>query len=396
MIVLITDAEFEFALLGAEHDRLAVHPPDHVEGRLRLAAQGEFEEIFLNPRLDGFAEIMLDLEEAVGGTETFDALMRPFVVVILDPEFDPLAGGVEGIELGADQEVLPERGPEAFDLAEGHRVLRARFEMRHAILLELGFEATDAAPGGVLPPVIGEHLLGRLELADRDAIDLDHRGGCRTAEEIRADDEPRVIIEEGDEVGVASAQPEREDVRLPHLIGRGPLEETRAGEVALLGWRAFGHQLRRVQVAAHRLRAGREEEPAAEQLGDAFNAKGGMLGLELLDLLADGRWQLGRTRGWRDRLQSRFARQAILVHPALKAGFAQVQFGGHEFVAEAFLEVQPDGPEFFGHGVAPTFLGRARPPRGARGSLLCYSWFSHVNTSFIIEVSTSFPLKSVS
>ena len=257
MIVLIADTEFEFAFFGAEHDRLAVHAPDHVERRLGFAAQGQFQEVFLNAGFDGFAEIMLDLEEAVGGTEPFDALMGPLVVVILDPEFDPLAGGVEGIELGADQEVLPERGPEALDLAEGHRMLRSRLEVRDAILFEFGLETADAPPGGVLPPVVGEHLLGRLKLADGDAIDFDDCGGGGTAEQICADDEPRVIIHKRDEVSVTPAQPEREDVRLPHLIGRGPLEEARAGEVALFGRSAFGHQLRRVQVATHRLRAGR-------------------------------------------------------------------------------------------------------------------------------------------
>lgn len=102
MVVGITDTEFEFALFGAEHDRLAVHAPDHVEGRLRLAAQGQLQEVFLDASLDGFAQIMLDLEEAVRRAEALDALMRSLVVVILDPEFDALAGGVEAVELGAD------------------------------------------------------------------------------------------------------------------------------------------------------------------------------------------------------------------------------------------------------------------------------------------------------
>lgn len=256
VIVLIADTEFEFALLGAEHDRLAVHPPDHVEGRVRFAAQGEFQEVLLHARLDGFAEFILDLEEAIRRTKALDALMRSLVVVILDPEFDPLAGGVEAVELGADQEVLPDRGPEAFDLAEGHGMLRARLEMRHAILFEFGLETADAAPGGVLATVVGEHLLGRLELADRHAVNLDHRRRRGTAEQVGPDDEPRVVIQEGDEVGVPPAQAEGEDVGLPHLIGRGPLEETGTGNIALLGWRGLRHQLRGVQMPAHRLRAG--------------------------------------------------------------------------------------------------------------------------------------------
>jgi hypothetical protein len=257
VIVLITDTEFEFALFGAEHDRLAVHPPDHVEGRLRFTAQGEFEEVFLNARLDGFAQFILDLKEAVGGAQAVNALMRSLVVIVFDPEFDPLTGGVKAVELGADQEVLPDGGPEALDLAEGHGMLRAGFEVRHAILFEFGLETADAAPGGVLATIVGEHLLGRLELADRHPIDFDHRGGRGTAEQIRADDEPRVIIHEGDEIGVTSPEPEGEDVGLPHLIRRGPLEETRAGNIALLGRGGLRHQLRRVQMLADRLRTGR-------------------------------------------------------------------------------------------------------------------------------------------
>jgi len=136
-------------------------------------------------------------------------------------------------------------------------MLGSGFEMRHAVLLELGLEATDPAPGGVLPAVVGEQLLGRLKLADRYPVHFDDRRRRGTAEEIRAHDEAGVVIQEGDEVGVPAAEPEGEDVRLPHLIGRGPLEETWPGEVALLGRSGLRHQLRRVQVPAHRFRAGR-------------------------------------------------------------------------------------------------------------------------------------------
>jgi hypothetical protein len=57
VVLLITDTEFEFALLGAEHDRLAVHPSHHVEGRLWFAAQSQFEEVLLNAGFDGLAQL---------------------------------------------------------------------------------------------------------------------------------------------------------------------------------------------------------------------------------------------------------------------------------------------------------------------------------------------------
>jgi len=52
-----------------------------------------------------------------------------------------------------------------------------------------------------------------------------------------------------------TTQPEREDVRLPHLIGGGPFKETRTGDIALFGWFGGRHQLRLMQSLAHGLRA---------------------------------------------------------------------------------------------------------------------------------------------
>jgi hypothetical protein len=287
VVVLITDTEFEFALLGPEHDGLAVHAPDHVERRLRFAAPGQFEEVFLNAGLDGFAQRGWDLEEAVRRAQAFNALMGPLVVVMFNPDFDPFAGGFKGIKLGAHEEVLPDRGPEPFDLAERHRMLRARLEVLHAILLQHRLEPAGATPGGVLPAIVREHLLGRLILTDRHTVDFDHGGSRWAAEQIRAHDEPRVIIHEGDEIRVTATEAEREDVRLPHLIGCGSLKETGPDHVPFFRRGTFGHQLGGMQPLAHGLRAGRQHEPPAQHLTDPFDAEGGILLLELNYLAGD-------------------------------------------------------------------------------------------------------------
>lgn len=52
------------------------------------------------------------------------------------------------------------------------------------------------------------------------------------------------------------------------------------------------------------------------------------------------------------------------------------------------LLVEPDRLELFGHGVAPSILGGASPPRGAGGSLLCYCLFIHVNTSTLFRIGS--------
>jgi len=233
LVLLITDTEFEFALFGPEDDGLAVHPSYHVKGRLRFAAQGQLQEVFLDAGLDGLAQLELDLEEAVGGTKSVNALVGSLVIVIFNPQLDPLARGIEAVELGAHQELLPEGGPEAFHLAQRHGMLRSRFEVRNPVLLQFRRKPTGAPPTGILPAIVGQHLLGRLELTGRHAVHLDHRLRRGAAEQVSPHDEPGVIIHKGDDISVTSAQTKGEDVRLPHLIGRGPFEEPGTRDIPL-------------------------------------------------------------------------------------------------------------------------------------------------------------------
>jgi hypothetical protein len=342
VVLLVTDTEPEFALLGPEHDGLAVHASDHVERRLGFATQGQLQKVLLDAGLDGAAQLGLDLEEAVRRTQSFDALIGPLVVVMLDPEFDPLTGGVEAVELGPGQEVLPDRGPEAFDFAEGHGMMWPGLEMGHTILFEFGFKPAGAPPTGVLPAVVGEHLLGRLELARGHAIHFDDGIGRGTAKQIRPHDEPRVIIHEGDEVGIAPAQPEREDVRLPHLIGGGPFKEAGPNHVALLPWWLLRHQLSTVQPLTHGLRAAWQEEPAPQQLGDAFDPEVGMLLLQFDDLVRDRCRQPGLSGAMCLGLQPSFAELAIQADPPVQGTGCHAHLGADILHAELLFQPQPD------------------------------------------------------
>jgi len=265
----------------------------------------------------------------------------------------------------------------------------ARFEVRHPVLFEFGLEAADAAPVGVLAAVVGEHLLGRLELAHCHAIHFDHRVGRGAAEQVRAHDEPRVIIHEGDEIRVTSAQPEREDVGLPHLVGCGPLEETRANHVPFPGRGAFRHQLRRVQPLAHRLRAGRQKKAPAQDLRDAFDAERGVFPLQLDDLVGDGLGQFGLAPGPLDRCQASLARQPIRLEPQAQAALADVELPADQGLTEAFLGMQADSFELVSRGETVRIFRAASPPRGAVPLLPYYRLFIHVNTPSIIGVSTN-------
>jgi hypothetical protein len=157
----------------------------------------------------------------------------PAVVVVLHPEPDPVAGRLEALELRAPQELLPDRFPEAFDLAQGHGVMRPALQVVHTILPQLGLEAGRAPPAGVLPALIGEHLLGYAVLRHRPAVDLQHVLRRLAAEDVQPHHVAGVIVEKADEVGVLAAQPEGEDVGLPQLVGRGALEEARPGGITL-------------------------------------------------------------------------------------------------------------------------------------------------------------------
>lgn len=265
---------------------------------------------------------------------------------MLDPETNARARVLETGELRARQELLPERRPEAFDFAERHRMLRPALEVRDAILLQLRLEAAGAAPGGILATIVGEHLLGRLELGDRLPIHFDDRLGRRTAEQIRADEEPRIIIQEGHHVRIAPAQPERENIRLPHLIGRGPLEEPRPRQVAPARCRRWGHQVGLVKFLPHRLRTGGQEEHSPQPLRDTFDAPGRVVFFELDDPVSDRLRQTrppGRVR--RGVAQPRLPERLITLGPISDRMHTQAKLGGDGGLAEPLFQVQLHRPK---------------------------------------------------
>jgi hypothetical protein len=60
--------------------------------------------------------------------------MRPLVVVVFHPQAHPLARRLEAVELRAHQELLPNRLPESFDLAQRHGMVRPAFDVVNSVL----------------------------------------------------------------------------------------------------------------------------------------------------------------------------------------------------------------------------------------------------------------------
>ena len=126
-----------------------------------------------------------------------------------------------------------------------------------------------------------------------------------------------VIVEKADEVGILAAQPEGEDVGLPHLVGCGTLEEARLRGVTLgFGARSL-EELVLVQGAAHRFAAHRQKQYAPQELADLLDPHVGMAPLEVDDfrLHRRGHFRPLTVRTCRLRLQARFPLGAVHPHP---------------------------------------------------------------------------------
>ncbi|MEI8190104.1 MAG: hypothetical protein WCI75_10360, partial [candidate division NC10 bacterium] len=218
VVFMVADRHHQLPLGSLHHHRLAVHTPHHVERLLRLAPQRQFQQVVLDAALHHLAQVVADLEEPVRRTHPADPLVRATVVVVLYPQRHPVHRLFEAVELRAAQELAVDVLPEPLDLAQRHRMMRLRTQVVDLVLLQLLLELRHPAPGRVLPAVVRQHLPGHAVLADPAPVRLQDVLRRLAPEQAQRRDEPRVVVDEPDQVRVLPAQPEREDVRLPHLV----------------------------------------------------------------------------------------------------------------------------------------------------------------------------------
>jgi len=170
--LLAIDEHLHLPLLSADDHGLLAHPPHHVEGTARLPSQRQFQHIVLDAALNDLAQLLGNGKEAIGRTQPLQGLMGPPMVVVLYPQPNPLAGRFETVKLGALQELLPDGLPEAFDLAQGHGMMRPALNVVNPILAQLRLEAGGPTPARVLASLIGEHLFGHAVLRHRPPVHL--------------------------------------------------------------------------------------------------------------------------------------------------------------------------------------------------------------------------------
>jgi len=262
----------DFALLGPDHHRLTTHAAHHVEGVHRAAPKGELERIFLKPLFDRLPKLVGDLEEPIGRTQSPDALVRPLVVVVLDPEDSSLHRLLEAVKLRPLQKLPQDRLPEPLDLTERHRVVRPGADVANPVFLQLLLEAGLPSPVGVLPSVVGQHLLGNPVLGDRPPVGLKHVLGGLASVQPQGRHVAAVIVDEADQVGVVTSQPNGQDIGLPELVRPRPLEKARFGRILLRLDRSLLHQPALGKGLMDGSRAGTHQKKALQHIGDPTGA----------------------------------------------------------------------------------------------------------------------------
>ena len=367
---LALDEHLHLALFGPDDHGLFAHPAHHIKGTLRFASQGQFECVLLNAPLDDLPQLLDNREEAVGGAQSLQRLVRPLVVVVLHPQPDPLPCRLEAVELGSYQELFPDGLPKPLDLAQRHGMMRPAFNVMDSILAQLRLESRGPSPTGILAPLIGEQFFGHAILGHRRAVHLQDVLGRLAAKDVHSYQVAGEIIHETDQVGVLPSQAEGEDVGLPHLVGRRALKEAGLGGIAARFRLPLLQQLLLVQRAANRLPAHRQKQCPPQEVADLPDARVRMTALEFDDFGLDRRRHLGPLTDRMSRLglQADFPLLTVNPHPLAQGAQAHAHLAGHlpdgKLFFQAELNCFASDFKWMAMSVLLTAPPR-RPPRGA-------------------------------
>ena len=105
--------------------------------------------------------------------------------------------------------------------------------MPDPVLGQFLFEAGRSPPVGILPAVVGEHLLGYAIFTHGAPVGLDHVLGRLAAVKPQPSDVAAVVVDIPDQVGVLTGQAKCQDIALPHLIGPGPFKKSGLARIFL-------------------------------------------------------------------------------------------------------------------------------------------------------------------
>jgi len=354
-----------------DHQRLLAHTADHVERLLRLAMPRQQRHVGSHAAFDRGAFLLVDREEPVCRAQPAETLMRPAVVVVLHPPREALPRLVEGFEARLDEELVLERLPQSLDLAQCLGMLRRTADVMDVVILQFLLEPRGPTPTGILPAVVGQHLLGRAVFAHRAPVDLQHALRGVAAIQPQPHDVPGVVIQEGDDVRRLPQDGVVRDVALPQLIRRRALEPARRRLAPVAKFLRRLHQPFADEFLAHLLRAGPHPEPLPQQLRDPPHALPGLGVLQRHDLLPDRHRQLPRCRPRPRILQPGNAVLPVEFRPVPHGLGRHPEFPAHRFRRDPFLQVQLHGspPHLHRIGAWSRIRSRQSLPRPLFGGL---------------------------
>ena len=222
-------------------------------------------------------------------------------------------------------------------------MLRRAADMVDVILPQFLLEGRFSAPRGVLPTIVGQHLLGLAVFAHRTPINLQHIFRRVATVDPQAHNVPGVVIQEGDDVRHLPEDVVVRDVALPHLIRRSTLEPAGRHLSPVTGFSGWLHQPGVKKLLPDLPRTGAQAEPLSQHLRDPSHTLPGLGGLQRHDRLPHRFRQGFRTRPPRGFLQSSRAMLPVLPDPLPHHCGRNPDLPGHRFLRNPFLQVQLHG-----------------------------------------------------
>jgi hypothetical protein len=126
--------------------------------------------------------------------------VRALEVVVLDEETNAPLAIVEVRKDRPGEKLLPHRLPETLDLPAGLRMMRPALHVPDAIAAQLLLEVRRAAPGRVLPPLVGEDLPRRTVVGNPTRQRLHHQRALLVMRHRQTHQIPRVIVQKSRDI----------------------------------------------------------------------------------------------------------------------------------------------------------------------------------------------------
>jgi hypothetical protein len=223
--VLIAHPHVERRAARADGERAVPELTGQVKRLAQRLLLRQAQRVFGHLRLDARAHGARCTEEPVGRRESFKSLVRSLEVVVLDVQRHAALAVLEVGEHRAREQLLPQGLPEPLDLAAGLRMMGPTLHVLDAVALQFRLELRRAAPGGVLPALVGQDLPRRSVVCDATRERLEHQHASLVVRHRKTHEIPGVIVQERRHIDpLMPPEQEGEQVRLPQLIGLGPLE----------------------------------------------------------------------------------------------------------------------------------------------------------------------------